>query len=104
VYLGGLEVACREVGPGFERVDEVVRGLDPGQRGRERGAVENVPPDDFGLPAARGREPLGPSHEAPDAIARALQLAKQSAADVSGGACEEDEAPGFGSRVQAPSP
>jgi hypothetical protein len=52
----------------------------------------------------RGREPLGPSCEAPDAVPRTLELAKQSAADVPGGACEQHEAPGFGRPVQAPSP
>jgi hypothetical protein len=85
-------------------VDEVIRGLDPGKRGCERRAVENVPPDDLGLPAVPGREALGLSHEAPHAIPRALEFAKQSAADVPGGACEQDQAPRIGSPVQAPSP
>jgi hypothetical protein len=92
----GLAVAPREPLAGVERVNEVVRRVDSGERRGERRPIEDVSDDD---PRRRGRSPgkgVGPSDETRERDAPAFELREQTPADVPRGARQEDASSGSG--------
>ena len=88
----GARVAVGEVGPGAapHRVDEVVGGLDPLERRRERLGLQHIAADDL---AADPLELAGlrrVADQAADGDVVVAQLAGEQAADVPGRAGDQD--------------
>lgn len=83
---GGGAVAVLESGSGAEGVDEVVGDVDAAQGRRDGLGVDDVTPDDLGVPGPRVvAQLLGGPGQAPDAVSGVEELGHQAAPDVSAG-------------------
>ncbi len=80
-----------EIAGGPHRVDQIVDRVDALEGRLERGRVENVGADRFGLGAEAAGERLRPPGQAPHAAATRLQQRQEPPADVSGGAGQGDQ-------------
>ena len=86
----GCDIGFLIVAVGTHRVHEVIRRVDASQCGTERSRVEQIGRHDFRRRRRARTQHIRPARQTPDGAPRRFERGQQPAADVPGGAGEQD--------------